>query len=331
MFKKLNIALLVGGVSPEAAVSKESGAAIYNSLIQLGHTVRLIDPGYGARQPENSEEIFAETDAAPKSPKNIISSLNSEMLKDIDLVFLGLHGDWGEDGRIQSLLEMKGFKYTGAGVLASALAMDKAKTKIMFKHYGVETPDWLLADEKSDIKSLISNIDQQISYPCVIKPNNGGSTVGLTICESKDETEEAVKLALKFSEQAIIEKYIAGRELTVAIIGNEALPVLEIKPKHGLYDYECKYTDGMSEYEVPARIPEELFKKIQKQALAAYNATGCSVYGRVDFLLAEDDSFYCLEVNTLPGMTSHSLVPKMAKSVGIDFNTLVQRIIDLSM
>jgi D-alanine-D-alanine ligase len=165
-----------------------------------------------------------------------------------------------------------------------------------------------------------------LGFPCVIKPNDQGSTVGLTICKKKDQIEEALKLSFKFSDKALIEKYIPGRELTVAILEKEPLPVLEIKPKHGVYDYECKYTSGMSEYEVPAEIPDKIKKKLQAQALLAFNSLGCEGYARIDFRVTKKYEIYCLEVNSLPGMTATSLVPKMAKAAGISFHELLDRI-----
>ena len=189
-------------------------------------------------------------------------------------------------------------------------------TKIMFQHYDVATPKWFVVDKKENGYTLVgSKIKKFFGFPCVVKPNDQGSTVGLTICRGESEIEQSIKLALQFSDKAMIEEYIPGRELTVGILGQQTLPVLEIKPKHGLYDYEAKYTDGMSEYIVPADIPENVANHLQHQALLAYNSVNCSNYARVDFRLTNDNKNYCLEVNTLPGMTSHSLIPKMAKAV----------------
>ena len=165
----------------------------------------------------------------------------------------------------------------------------------------------------------------------MVKPNDQGSTVGLTICKDEDTVEEALSLALSLSNKALIEEYISGRELTVTVLEDKALPVLEIKPDHGLYDYECKYTSGKSQYIVPAEIPNEVSKFMRREALTAFNALGCTVYGRMDFRLSESNVPYCLEVNTLPGMTSTSLVPKMAKAVGISFDKLIEKIIKLSL
>ncbi len=205
-------------------------------------------------------------------------------------------------------------------------------SKILFKHYNINTPEWFTIRKNNfGWEAVKKTIENELGFPCVIKPNDQGSTVGLTICKGEDEVPGAVGLALQFSDKAIIEEYIPGREVTVAIIEDKALPVLEIKPKHGVYDYECKYTSGMSEYIVPADIPKEVGQQLQSQALLAHNSLGCEVYSRVDFRLNEKFESYCLEVNTLPGMTSTSLVPKMAKAVGISFEQLIEKIITLSL
>ncbi len=329
---KLNVALLLGGTSPEKEVSKSSSAAIYKALQSLGHNVKLINPAYGINQPKDENDFFNEKEFTEISNRNFVEAINSKLFDDVDIAFLGLHGKWGEDGTIQSLLELRGIKYTGSKVLASAISMDKAMSKILLQHYGVATPRWIVANKNQvELSSIKKNIESNLGYPCVIKPNDQGSTVGLTICKEPSEVEEAIKLALNFSDKALIEEFIPGKELTIAVLENKALPVLEIKPKHGIYDYECKYTSGMSEYEVPAKISEDIFKKIQSQALLAFQSLGCETYSRIDFRLNQNNQAFCLEVNTLPGMTSTSLVPKMAKAVGISFEELIEKIIRLSL
>lgn len=330
--KKYKIALLVGGASPERPVSKSSSSAIYHALTKLGNQVKLIDPAYGKNQPEEVKDFFDEPDIYPVSNKNYIDAINSNSLDDIDTVFIGLHGKWGEDGTIQSLLELKGVRYTGAGVLASALSMDKSMSKIMFQHFDVQTPRWFVVDRCDTNYSLVKKkIKKFFGFPCIVKPNDQGSTIGLTICRGEVEVEKAVQLACKYSQTILIEEYIPGHEISVGILESSALPVLEIKPKNYLYDYECKYTDGMSEYTVPANIPTEISIHLQQQALLAYNSVGCKSYGRVDFRVTDNWKSYCLEVNTLPGMTSHSLVPKMAQAIGISFEELVDRIVKNSL
>lgn len=330
--KNLKIALLVGGVSPESAVSKETGEAIYKALLELNYDVKLIDPGYGIDQPESIEDFFLKEDWKPKSIQNMFEALNSDLLDDIDLVFLGLHGDWGEDGRIQSILEMRNLKYTGSEVLASALAMDKSKTKIHLKHNDVPTAKWFVLDKKNyDSEKTKEKVLAEIAFPLIVKPNRGGSSVGLSLCNSLNEFNDAVELVFKYTDEAIIEEFIAGKELTIGILGKEVLPVLEIKPKNKYYDYECKYTDGMSEYQVPAKIDTKVAKRMQTDAIKAFDAIGCKDYARIDFLLNEKNEYYCLEINTLPGMTSHSLVPKAAAHIGIDFTSLIEKIVLLAL
>ena len=332
MKSKPRIALLLGGTSPERAVSKSTGKSVYNALQNMGYPTIIIDPAYGDEQPENIELYFAEEDYRPITNPNYIKALSLNVWEKIDLAFLALHGKWGEDGTIQSMLELKEIKYTGSKVLSSALAMDKIKSKILFDHHRVRTPKWI-AVKNGEIKSdyVVDRIKNELGFPVVIKPNDQGSTVGLTICHKESEVDAALILAYEYSERVLVEEYIPGRELTVAIINNEPLPVLEIKPKHGIYDYECKYTSGMSEYIVPAPLPEIVFQELQVMAVQAFKALRCEGYARVDFRLNPENLPYTLEVNTLPGMTSLSLVPKMANAAGISFEELVEIIINLSL
>jgi len=325
--KKIKVVLIVGGSSGEREVSKESGANIYNALIKLNYDVKIIDPAYGKNQPAEAVDYFSKNDFAELSNENYIEALNLPVLNDADVAFIALHGKWGEDGTIQSLLELKGIKYTGSDVLASSLGMNKSISKIMFNHFDVRTPKWFIVDKTStDINLIKEKIEKFFGYPCVIKPNDEGSTLGLTICKNQDEVEKGINFSFEYSNVAMVEEYIPGRELTVSVIDKVPMPVLEIKPKHGFYDYEAKYTDGMSEYEVPANLPEDIALQLQQQALLAYQAIGCKDYSRIDFRFNDKNEFYCLEVNTLPGMTSHSLVPKAAKAVGISFEELIDRI-----
>ncbi len=330
--KSLNIVLLVGGASPEREVSKESSKSIRESLVKLGHTVHLVDPAYGLQQPTEVEDFFKPGEQFPVSHKNYVEAFTLDVFKNADLVFIGLHGKWGEDGTVQSLLELLGLPFTGSGVLSSSLAMDKAIAKIIMRNNGVKVPDgFLINRDKVNVTEIARTINNTFGYPCVIKPNDQGSTCGLSICKQESELDAAITLCLEYSDSVLIEEFIPGRELTVGIIDKAVLPPLEIRPKHGLYDYECKYTDGMSDYLVPAPVTYDIESQLRDQTIRAHVALGCSVYSRTDFRLTTDDKIYCLEVNTLPGMTSHSLIPKMAKSAGTSFDELVNQIVKLSL
>jgi len=325
---KPKVALLVGGTSPEREVSKMSGKGVLGALKTLQYPTIIIDPAYGLNQPKDEEKYFLEKDLAEISNRNCIAAINSDLLDNVDVVFSALHGKWAEDGTIQSLLELRGLKYAGSKVLASALAMDKEMSKVIFRQAGVQTPDWFTVKYRSFEPMLIADqIKQEIGFPCIIKPNDQGSTVGLKLAKDESEVEEGIIIAQQYSSKVLVEKYIPGREITVSILINESLPVLEIVPKSGLYDYKSKYTSGMSEYIVPAKIQEEVAKKAQQQALTAFHSLGCEGYARVDFRLSNENELFCLEVNTLPGLTPLSLVPKAAKAVGISFEELIRRII----
>jgi D-alanine-D-alanine ligase len=332
MKTKPKVALLVGGTSPERAVSKMSGKGVLQALKNLQYPTKVIDPAYGLHQPKEEEQFFSEKDFTEISNRNFIDAINSTMFDDVDVVFSAMHGKWAEDGTIQSLLELRGLKYTGSKVLASALAMDKEMSKVIFKQAGVQTADWFSVKERSFEPGLIADeIKQRFGFPCIIKANDQGSTVGLKFVQDESEVEEGIVIAQKYSNKALIEKYIPGRELTVAILLNEALPVLEIVPKSGFYDYKHKYTSGMSEYIVPANIPEAVAEKAKQQALIAFQSLGCEGYARVDFRLDNNGGLFCLEVNTLPGMTATSLVPKAAKAAGISFEELINKIIQQAL
>lgn len=341
----MNIIVLTGGTSAERNVALATGKAISNALRETGHNVKVVDPIYGAAQPDE-ENIFMDRPAIGKefptaeelhhySNKKVLECINSSIFDNTDIVFLAVHGKFGEDGRIQSLLEMRGVKYTGSGVTSSAMAMDKNISKIMFQHYGIPTPKWLMLSKgSSDEISVDEKIKIQIGYPAVIKPNDEGSTVGLSIVQPDVEDIQlgaALEGAFGYSDNVMAEEYIEGRELTVAILGDEVMPVVEIKPKSGFYDYVHKYTKGFTDYFCPADLPDKMTAYLQEKALLAHKALGCTVYSRVDFRLNSSGEAYCLEVNTLPGMTELSLVPKAAGAAGINFTALLNRIIELSL
>ncbi|MCB0723644.1 MAG: D-alanine--D-alanine ligase [Ignavibacteriae bacterium] len=343
----MNIVLLTGGLSSEREVSLTSGKSIAAGLREAGHNVRVVDPIYGDKE-VSEEKIFENTvkrdyptaealnELKRTADRNIITCINSKLFDNTDIVFLGLHGKLGEDGRIQTLLEMRGLKYTGSGILPSGIALDKNLSKILFRYYGIPTPEWMVIEKSSHIDHEEVNklISSKIGFPNVVKPIDEGSTVGLTIVQPDVEDVElpnALETAFKYSDRAIIEQYIKGRELTVTIMGKEAYPVIEIRPKDGFYDYEHKYTKGMTEYICPAELSKETEEMTKKYAMLAHKVCGCSVYSRVDFIMDENGNVYCLEVNTLPGMTSTSLVPKSANALGMSFSDLLNKIIELSL
>jgi D-alanine-D-alanine ligase len=301
----MNIAVLMGGVSPEREVSLRSGKAISSALQECGHKVVELD--------------WAESDVLRRW---------SELTR-FDLIFIGYHGGWGEDGHIQSVLEMLDIPYTGSSSLASSLSMNKIYSKRIFNALGLNTPPGFSVENRAemDIDKIDERIKAEIGYPVIIKPATCGSTLGLSYVEASAELAQAIAEAHKYSYGCLVEKYIPGRELTVSILGTEPLPVVEIVPSHGLYDYTCKYTKGMSRYICPAELDEAVETKIKHDALVAYNGLGCSGYGRVDFRY-DGQKLYCLEVNTLPGMTELSLVPMAAKAKGLTFVELIERILE---
>jgi D-alanine-D-alanine ligase len=338
----LKIVVLMGGTSAERDVSLASGEAIVEALRIRGHNVIPIDSALGKKFLSHNAEFLPEgVGTEPPDIKALekkggeltLKTLESFELDDVDVVFLALHGGSGEDGTIQALLDLAGKPYTGSGMLASALAMDKAMAKKIFEYSGILTPKWFLVEtsDSTDISSIENKAEKFLGFPLVIKPNNQGSTVGFSLIENKDDLKEGIKKAKMFSDKVLIEEYIPGRELTVGILDNQALPVIEIVPDHGIYDYECKYTRGKSRYICPADLPKEKTKEIRATGLHAFQALGCKDYARVDFRYSPDEKLYCLEANTLPGMTSTSLVPKAAKAMGIDFPELVDRIAKLAL
>ena len=329
---EITVGLILGGASPERAVSKHSAEGVLKALRNLDYNVILVDPAYGVNQPKDEKDFFSECDCFDVSASNYISAINTHLLNKVDIAFNALHGSWGEDGKIQAILEFNNIQYTGSGILASAASMDKHITKSIIKHHGVSTADWIVVEKNVDeIDFVMKSAVEKLKFPIVVKPNDQGSAIGLSICNNLDELIVGINLAFQFSKRILLEQFIEGQELTVGILDNIVLPVLEIKPKHNYYDYECKYTPGMSEYEVPAQIPDSVSQLIQNQALLAYNSVGCKNYGRIDFRMDEKYNPFCLEINTLPGLTSTSLLPKAAKAFGISFEQLIDKIIRTSL
>jgi len=286
----------MGGQGEEREISIKSGKAIQLALETIGYNVLAI--------------------TLENTLGDIISDLHS-----VDLVFLGLHGSIGENGTIQGFLESLGVKYTGSDPLSSAICMDKNISKIIARHSKVNTPNWEIVTRGQPFNGNNSE------FPLVIKPNDQGSTVGLTIVHDKSELGPALNLAFNYSSSVMVEQFIEGREFTVTLIEGKALPVCEIIPSHELYDYECKYTSGMSKYLCPADIDLDLTKRIQEITERLFDVLKCRHYSRADFRLDHDDNLWFLEMNTLPGMTDTSLAPMAAKAAGLSFNDLIDHIV----
>ncbi len=335
----MKIAVIFGGLSKERNVSINGGKAVINALKSEDFEVIAIDPALGKEfgksiEVLNGNLVISDEEIAKYSPKNYIDCINSEIFDDVDCAFIVLHGTYGEDGRIQALLELRGIPYTGSGVMASSLAMNKASSKMVFSANGVLTPDGTLVSKDDwDNHDLIKDIRSSLGDKLVIKPNEQGSTIGLSIIKNGnlDDIGLAIKNACEFSNEAVVEKYIKGRELTVGIVGDTVLPIIEIVPEDGFYDYEHKYTKGKTEYLCPAELSLDIEEFIMSMAEVAYKSIGCEGFGRVDFRLDEDGQPFCLEVNTIPGFTELSLVPMAAKSVGIEFVDLCKQLIDIAM
>jgi D-alanine-D-alanine ligase len=275
----------------------------------------------------------SDTELASFSPMSLLECVQSDALSGIDIAFIMLHGKHGEDGAIQQLLELRGIRYTGSNVLASGMAMDKTVTKILLQVANIPTPHWVTLNREQILDpEVLSETQRELRGPVVVKPNDQGSTVGMTIVEngSIDDLAAAVQLAAQFSDQILIERYIAGRELTVAVLGGDALPVIEIVPKDGYYDYSNKYTKGRTEYFCPADLSEDVRDYVHNLAVSAHTVLGCKAWSRVDFRLSDENVPFCLEVNTVPGFTETSLVPMAARAAGIEFADLCEEIINLS-
>lgn len=303
------IVVLKGGTSPEREVSLVSGSEIASALRNMGYIVQEIDP---ADYPKLSDLLTAIQNEQPL------------------LVFNGLHGGSGENGELQAALSLAGIKFTGSGFKASCFSMDKYISKLIALAEGIPVPKYILMREDlledyQDVEDY-SGFSNQLGLPIIVKPNDAGSSVGISRVECLEDLKPAVQKALQYSHSVLLEEYIPGRELTVTIIDSEAYPVVEIKPLEGWYDYTNKYTQGKTKYEAPAQIDDTVAKLLQLYALRLWKAFGLSGYARIDFRY-DGLKPYFLEVNTLPGMTSLSLTPMAAKAEGMSFQELLQKII----
>jgi D-alanine-D-alanine ligase len=330
----MKITVLMGGTSAERDVSIASGLRIAGALRERKHEAVTLDTARGPLTTREERALLAKGNPVKTTPpsRDELAKMAAETLpqmlralpslKEADVVFLGLHGGYGEDGTIQALLDMSGIRYTGSGHLASALAMDKDLSKHLFRRAGVQTANWVMARRKESNEEYVT----KLGMPLVVKPSKQGSTVGLSIVRKREELNDAVVEAFLYDDEVMIEQFVAGRELTVGILGDDALPVGEIIPKHEIYDYECKYTPGMAEEVFPAQIPSDRAKEAQDLALRAFHALKLRGCARIDFRMTDDGSLFCLEANTLPGMTQTSLIPQAAAAAGISFPELCERI-----
>jgi D-alanine-D-alanine ligase len=330
----MKIAVLMGGTSAEREVSLASGLGILRALRERGHDVSAVDTARGFVPEAEENELLPEGvhAAPPEAMHSTLLPIELVALPEVrnaDLCFLALHGGVGEDGTLQSLLELTGIRYTGTGPLGSAIAMDKDVSKRLLRDAEIPTLPWRVARAPgfSFDPDIIRDV---VGFPCIVKPSRQGSSVGLFVVEEPLEIEKAVSDAAEYDDEVMIERFVRGRELTVSVLGDQPLPPIEIRPKKGIYDYESKYTPGMTEYLCPAPIDVELVAQVQAYALRAFKVLKLRGYARIDFILAKEQLF-CLEANTLPGMTGTSLFPKAAAAQGIDFAELCDRIVQLSL
>ena len=291
------IAVIFGGTSSEKEVSLHTGLAVVEAIKNIYDVTAI-----------NLEDDFHD--------------LHSKLF-DIDVVFNALHGGYGENGELQQYFEKYSIKYTGSNAKASKLAMNKNKTKLIAKAHSIPVLDWKIINKGDQITS------NNFSFPLIIKPNDGGSTIGLYFVDNKNNFNDCILSAFNESNTLMIEKYFKGREISVPIIDGQVLPIIEIKSSNFLYDYESKYKSDKTKYEIPAKIDTKLERIISNDALLLYNKIGCNHYSRIDFLL-KNDEYYLLEINTLPGLTSTSLLPKAAKQIGLSYQKLIKKIIDLA-
>ncbi len=325
----MKIAVLFGGTSQERDVSIASAAQIIPALRSLGHEVISVDTVTG-RLTGEAEKKMLTSGVGPEPPSTkalatmresaLALTSNASDIRDVDVVFLALHGGAGEDGRVQAVLDLAGMAYTGSNHIASATAMDKDLSKRLFRAAGVPTADWLMAPV------LAHDVEEALGWPVVVKPNKQGSTVGLSIVREAAALADAVQLAERYDDEVMVERFVPGRELTVGILEGEALPVGEIITKAGIFDYQSKYQQGAAREIFPADLPAEAAAQLQRLALHAHQALKLGVYSRIDFRMDPAGNFWCLEANSLPGMTSGSLLPQAAKVAGIEFPKLVERI-----
>jgi len=326
----MRITVLTGGTSAERDVALASAAQVVKALRSRGHTVAVVDTARGfiptadeaslltgsvGREPPAMEELIGLERGV------LLSGLASlPVIRNAEVLFLALHGGRGEDGTLQAVLDVVGLPYTGSGSLASGLAMDKDVAKRLFRTAGVATADWMMAP------AAAAEVGRRLAWPVVVKPSKQGSTVGLSLVRGPGDFEAAVELAGRYDDEVMIEAFVPGRELTVGILDGQALAVGEIIPRHEIFDYECKYTPGMSEEIFPADLPDATAEECRRLGRLGHEALKLGGYSRVDFRLTPAGELVCLEANTLPGMTATSLLPQSAAAAGVPFPELCERI-----
>ena len=340
--QSVKIAVLCGGLSNERDVSISSGTGIARALREAGHRVVLVDLFLGYTKPfESADELFTESgendpfivgETAPdlaqvramRPGQGKVGPQVLEICRQADIVFLALHGEEGENGKVQALLDLYGIRYTGSGYLGSAIAMNKGLTKSLLKEAGIAVPGGIVLQKGEKPAELPE-------FPCVVKPVSGGSSVGTTIVQNEAEFKAALDLSFAYEDSAIIEGFVSGRELTVGVIDGKAMPVIEIRPKNGFYDYKNKYQPGLTEELCPAPLTPEETVQVQRLAEQVFTVLKLDAYGRMDFILDAKGRFFCLEANTLPGMTPTSLVPQMGAAMGLSYAQLCEKLIDASV
>lgn len=340
----MNIVVLAGGISTERDVSIVTGTMVANALVTKGHRAILADVFMGyemegcdykgefskahilpaAKVAESAPDLDAVRKKRGGSEDGFFGKNILSLCKAADIVFLALHGEDGEDGKIQAAFDLFGIKYTGTGYLSSALAMNKDMTKEIFMQNGVPTPKGYTITKENckDIKP---------QFPCIVKPACGGSSVGITIAYNEAEYENSLQEAFCWEDKLVVEDYIKGREFSVGVVAGRALPIIEIAPLEGFYDYKNKYQAGSTVETCPADIPQELTQKMQQYACMAYEALKLSNYARMDFMMRDNGEMFCLEANTLPGMTATSLLPQEARAAGMAFEDLCEYLIQISL
>ncbi len=346
----MKIIVLAGGLSTERDVSLASAAGICRTLLEKGHDAFLLDVFLGLEDaPENLEDVFTLPGHGLEAAGNIgtvepdLAAVKAsradqsdcflgpnviELCRLADITFLGLHGGEGENGKLQATFDLLGIRYTGPDSLGCAVAMDKGFTKQVFIQSGIDTPAGTCLHKSSADRSVES---MGLSFPVVVKPCSGGSSIGVYIVNSESEYEEALEKSFRYEDEVVIEEYIKGREFACGVIDGEALPPIEIIPKTGFFDYANKYQADATLEVCPADIPEEIDRRMRDLTVRAFRALKLNVYSRADFLLDESGNLYCLEMNTLPGMTAASLLPKEAKAAGIEYGDLCELIIKKSL